>query len=98
MKPQEIDRIENAIRHIQTAADVDEWAAEIAVEAMRKQIPIIDAVEVVRCKDCKHYTYKHSLPNVKNCHTKHCTRSAHIWTKPNDYCSYGERGDSDDET
>jgi len=39
MTTKEIDRIENAIRHIQTAADVDPWAAEIAVEAMRKQIP-----------------------------------------------------------
>ena len=38
MTPQEIDRIENAIRHIQTATDVDPWAAEIAVSAMRKQI------------------------------------------------------------
>lgn len=35
----EIDRIQNAICHIQTAADVDPWAAEIAVEAMEKQIP-----------------------------------------------------------
>ena len=40
MTPQEIDRIQNAIRHIQTAVDVDPWAAEIAVEAMRKQIPM----------------------------------------------------------
>ena len=39
MTPQEIDRIECAIRHIQTAADVDPRAAEIAVEAMRKQTP-----------------------------------------------------------
>lgn len=39
MKPKEIDRIESAIRHIQTSTDVDPWAAEIAVEAMRKQIP-----------------------------------------------------------
>ena len=39
MTQQEIDRIENAIRHIQTATDVDPWAAEIAVDAMRKQIP-----------------------------------------------------------
>ena len=40
MNKPEIDRIESAIRHIQTAADVDPWAAEIAVEAMRKQIPM----------------------------------------------------------
>lgn len=38
MKAQEKDRIECAIRHIQTAVDVDPWAAEIAVEAMRKQL------------------------------------------------------------
>lgn len=55
----------------------------------------VDIVEVVRCCDCKYYTYKHSLPNV-NCKTKHCTRSAHAWTKPDDYCSYGERGEADD--
>ena len=36
---QEIDRIECAIRHIQTAVDVDSWTVEIAVEAMEKQIP-----------------------------------------------------------
>lgn len=39
MTQQEIDRIENAIRHIQTATDVDPWAAEIAAECMKKQIP-----------------------------------------------------------
>lgn len=39
MKRKEIDRIECAIRHIQTAVDVDPWAVEIAVEAMEKQIP-----------------------------------------------------------
>ena len=39
MTAQEKDRIECAIRHIQTAVDVDPWAVEIAVEAMEKQIP-----------------------------------------------------------
>ena len=39
MTLQEIDRIENAINHIKTAVDIDQWAAEIAVEAMKKQIP-----------------------------------------------------------
>ena len=35
----ETDRIQNAIRHIQTSVDIDPWAMEIAVEAMKKQIP-----------------------------------------------------------
>lgn len=39
MTAEEIDRIKNAINHIQTATDVDPWAVEIAVDAMRKQIP-----------------------------------------------------------
>ena len=39
MTPQEIDRIQCAIRHIKTSVDVDEWAVEIAVDAMKKQIP-----------------------------------------------------------
>ena len=39
MKSKEIDRIQNAIRHIKTSVDIDSWAMEIAVEAMEKQIP-----------------------------------------------------------
>ena len=39
MTPQEIDRIECAIRHIESSLDVDPWVVEIAVEAMQKQIP-----------------------------------------------------------
>lgn len=39
MTPQEIDRIENAIRHIESSLDVDPWACEIAVEAMGRMMP-----------------------------------------------------------
>ena len=39
MKPQDIDRIECAIRHIESSLDVDPWAREIAVDVMEKQIP-----------------------------------------------------------
>lgn len=39
MTAQEIDRIQNAINHIRTSSDVDEWAVEIAVDAMKRQIP-----------------------------------------------------------
>lgn len=38
MKNKEIDRIECAIRHIQTAVDVDPWAKDIAIEAMQKML------------------------------------------------------------
>ena len=38
------DRIEAAIRHIQTASDVDPWAMELAVEALKAQGTCEDAV------------------------------------------------------
>ena len=54
MTPQEIDRIENAIRHIESSLDVDPWASEIAVEAMRKQIPMKVRIttSTKRCGNC----------------------------------------------
>ena len=54
MKPQKIDRIENAIRHIQSSVDIDPWAMEIAVEAMRKQIPMKPScpIDTWVCPDC----------------------------------------------
>ena len=54
MTPQEIDRIENAIRHIESSLDVDPWAAEIAVRAMRKQIPMKVRIttSTKRCGNC----------------------------------------------
>ena len=49
MNDRDKDRIECAIRHIQSSLDVDPWACEIAVEAMKKQL------EIIRCTDCKWY-------------------------------------------
>ena len=64
------DRIENAIRHIQTATDIEPWAMEIAVDALRKQIPIKPtettnrawgiAVKQAVCPVCDYY-----LPHVE---------------------------------
>lgn len=39
MTAQEIDRIECAIRHIESSLDVDPWACDIAVNAMKRQLP-----------------------------------------------------------
>ena len=52
--------------------------------------PTIGAVEVVRCKDCKHY-----MPQKKSAHwenrANYCNRIVTIKTQPYDFCSYGER-------
>ena len=46
--------------------------------------PTVDAVEVVRCRDCKHY-------NEGFCVGYH----AHHDSMPDDFCSYGEQKDGD---
>ena len=55
-----------------------------------EQAPTVDAVPVVRCKDCKHYR-----PQKKSAHwenrTNYCNRIVTIKTQPYDFCSHGER-------
>ena len=50
-----------------------------------KKQPTINAVTVVRCRDCKHY-------NEGFCVGYH----AHHDTMPDDFCSYGERKGGDE--
>lgn len=57
------------------------------VKRIIKIQPEVDAVEVVRCKDCKHFA-AHWNPNFP-------CGSCSIWgdrAMTDDYCSYGERG------
>ena len=50
----------------------------------------VDAVEVVRCKDCKHYKPQNKSAHWEN-RTNYCNRIATIKVQPYDFCSYGER-------
>lgn len=56
-----------------------------------QHIPSVDAVEVVRCKDCKHYEYSDRLERLV------CGYHRGWWVgmNENDYCSYGERKDNE---
>ena len=55
--------------------------------------PTIDAVPVVRCKDCKYGDYD-SKPNGAMV----CLRTNDgSWRKETDFCSYGERNEKSDE-
>ena len=60
--------------------------------------PTVDAVEVVRCKDCKYYCQDEIYGEM----CRHPELDFEIecydhWinTKPDDFCSYGERKDGD---
>ena len=87
MTAQEIDRIECAIRHIQTAVDVDPWAVGIAVDAMKRQIPKkpMKSIDVynenlykLNCPTCgKYIAYGNSRVGTLN-----------KWTMAPDRCGY----------
>jgi hypothetical protein len=50
-------------------------------------VPAVDAVEVVRCRDCKHWRC-----DSKNIHRGECYELVpETWIYENDFCSYGER-------
>ena len=46
----------------------------------------VDAVDVVRCKDCEFYSNEEC-----GCPYIFMSDGAHLYTDPTDFCSYGER-------
>lgn len=70
------------------------------VAYMLRDIPSADVVEVVRCKDCKHWQAKPNEDEEDNENNGFatwydCDKTCHICGNGNDYCSYGERKDED---
>ena len=56
-----------------------------AVITYLSEQPTVDAVEVVRCKDCKHF-----IPNENGCELQE-HRSPAPFVMEDDFCSNGER-------
>ena len=54
-----------------------------------KNAPTIDAVPVIRCKDCKYWSAEIEQTAVPNMHK--CTWWRNIGTFPTDFCSRAER-------
>ena len=68
-------------------ADRDEIALPIVNAA-----PTVDAVPVVRCKDCKYGDYDSKPDGAMVC----LRTKDGFWRKETDFCSYGERKDNDE--
>lgn len=69
----------------------DEWCLKVSdIE----NAPTVDAVEVVRCKDCEHFVRNSKVNTDRgDCYRYGigCLRAKKI----DDFCSYGERKDND---
>lgn len=57
-------------------------------EATIKDTPTADVVEVVRCKDCRHYVAEYCTRDIKS-------RTNMFYMRADDFCSYGERKDEE---
>lgn len=65
------------------------------IEYALDNIPTADAVEVVRCRDCRHYKFYNLSPKWE-AKKKSCLRAAKLNVNEDDYCSYGERRSNDE--
>ena len=82
-----VKRCEDVIRHgVADNAGQHHISAECVMSVV-KALPTVDAVPVVRCKDCKHHHYS-------VCEIPYCDRIdyGYGW-KDEDFCSEGERKD-----
>ena len=57
-----------------------------------EQAPTVDAVPVVRCRECK-YRFKNNGHSRDGCPII----DANIWMDGDDFCSHGDRKEGDDE-
>ena len=86
------------LRHKRKMSGADfggEFWDEAVLASDIKNTPTVDAVPVVRCKDCKHYR-----PQKKSAHwenkANYCNRIVTIKVQPYDFCSHGERKEGAD--
>ena len=70
-----------------------EWAWALTVV---DHTPTIDAVPVVRCKDCKHYKHGKHFTDINFCQRlPYYAKQGGLNTADDDFCSYGERRSDD---
>ena len=88
--------IDNAIKIVTKAMECGEYKKLIDVSNALYEAPAADVVEVVRCKDCRHYHRYTDRHTNEPSHWGRCTDiHMDIDLTENDFCCYGERKQSD---
>ena len=64
----------------------DDWKTAHEIANIVKYAPTVDAVQVIRCKDCRHYAILEDGSNELICdHKDGC-----MTPKPDGFCNYAE--------
>ena len=71
------------------ALDTVPWEDQFDAIKAINNAPTVDAVEVVRCKDCKHFV-QGEIYDPCEC-MKWTVKFGVAYTTPDGFCSYGER-------
>lgn len=77
------------MRLVDLDAVIDHLEVEWGYEGIREDLyslPVVDAVPVVRCKDCKYGSYDSKQNGAMIC----LRTNDGFWRKETDFCSYGE--------
>lgn len=69
----------------------NEWDKLDSFDSLVCDAPTVDAVEVVRCKDCKSWEQYNACDGSKPHRCMNLNAIFHMRTAPDDFCSYGER-------
>ena len=90
MRPIDADALMDVIRQHEyrlatKQGSIDYGMFTLGIQQAVDEQPTIDAVPVVRCRECKHC-------DPENYHCDHpMSTAAPLRRKPDDFCSYGER-------
>ena len=70
----------------------------IYAKYMLDKMPTIDAVSVVRCRECKYSRINHLMKkDILSCENIDVCGEEYLFERnPNDFCSYGQRKDDAD--
>lgn len=68
----------------------EQWSMRIAIENYVDNMPTIDAVTVIRCRDCKWYDTSDISGTVEPIGYR-CKKVARLWREPDDFCKGAER-------
>lgn len=93
----EIEMINHALDSLTLDYNTRERLLQRKVEAREildsiETLPTVDAVLIVRCKDCRFATWYTAADGVKRCFCDNHGSAGHIET---DFCSYAEREEED---